>query len=260
MKRLILAFLLLPALASAQGTVVINGGLQAQAQIVINTTTKAITAVESGTVFTDVGDTDGTTFTLPTAAAGLCYTFVKDAALPTMTITAAAGDVIRVRENVTAAAGSITSNVIGDTVRLCANDADHWHGVDTVGTSWGKKSFSMGDAAVVPIFSVSLPTQDTGCAIHTSFTYTATNGTDTVSHSGIYIWAFTNDDGTVTGSAADSGEIANGTGCGAGCDTASVTAVSTTATANIAFNNTLSVTGAFSFTVLNDSCGSITVQ
>lgn len=223
------------------------------------TTTRQLTADESGTIITNAGDTDGATVTLPAAQAGLCFDFTV-AAAATLTITAGSGDTIRVRHNVTAAAGSITSNVIGEGIRLCAVDADQWIAVIHTGTVFGKKVISAGDDAVVPIFSVTLPTADTGCAVHTSFTYIVTNGTDTQSHAGIFIWAFVNDDGTVTGEGADSGEVFIGIGCGASCESVSVTVVSTTATANVRFNNTLSATGSFTFAVLNDSCGTITVQ
>lgn len=122
------------------------------------------------------------------------------------------------------------------------------------------KNYAAADNTNVPIFTVSLPTANTGCATHTSFTYTAADATHNVTHTGIYIWAFTNENGTVSGSVTDSGEAVAGTGCGAACDTSVVTVATTTATANINFNNTLSVTGNFTFQVLNNSCTTLTFQ
>lgn len=118
--------------------------------------------------------------------------------------------------------------------------------------------YAMGDNATVPLFTVSIPTEDTGCSVHASFTYTVTNATNTVSHSGIIIFTFVNQNGTVTGNATDSGESVVGTGCGLGCDSWSVTAVGTLATANAAFNNTLSQTGSLAYRILNDSCPTTT--
>jgi hypothetical protein len=118
---------------------------------------------------------------------------------------------------------------------------------------------ALADNILTPVWTVSLPTSNTACSVHFSFTYTATGGGNTVSHSGIYVIALTNNAGTVTGTTADAAEVVNGTGCAAGCDSVSISAVSTTATFNATFNNTLSVTGNLTYKVINNSCGPLTL-
>ena len=98
------------------------------------TTTKSPSAEESREIYTNEGDSDGATITLPTAVAQLEYSFYVHTG-QTLTITAAAGDTIRISGNVTAAAGSITSSVVGSFVTLTAINATEWVGHDVVG-SW----------------------------------------------------------------------------------------------------------------------------
>lgn len=147
-----------------------------------------------------------------------------------------------------------TDAMVGRRVLVCSV-ADTWTVTNLLFTA----PQAMPDAAATGVFTVDLPTQDTYCATHVSFMYGATNGTDTVSHMGIMVCAFTNDDGTVTGTCADSAEAVNGTGCGAGCDAFTVTVVGTVATAKMNFNNTLSVTGAVQLGLVNNTCASLTV-
>jgi hypothetical protein len=98
------------------------------------TTTASPAATASRTVFTNEGDADGATVTLPTAAAGLQFTAYVQTA-QTLTITAAAGDTIRIASTATAAAGSITSAVVGSSVTLTAINATEWVATASVG-SW----------------------------------------------------------------------------------------------------------------------------
>jgi hypothetical protein len=98
------------------------------------TTTKAPTSSESGECYTNEGDADGATITLPTAAAGLTFTVYVQTA-QTVTVTAGTGDTIRLADSVTAAAGSITSAVVGSVVTLVAINATEWVAVAIVG-SW----------------------------------------------------------------------------------------------------------------------------
>ena len=97
------------------------------------TTTKAPATTEISNVFTNEGDADGATINLPTASAGLTYTVYVQTA-QTFTITAAAGDTIRIDGSVTAAAGSISSNVVGSSITLVAINATEWVALSTVGT------------------------------------------------------------------------------------------------------------------------------
>jgi hypothetical protein len=66
------------------------------------------------------------TFTLPTCAAGLSFTFVKDVD-KVLTITAAANDAIVYHQQSTALAGSIVLDNVGDSVVLTATDDDLWY-------------------------------------------------------------------------------------------------------------------------------------
>jgi hypothetical protein len=99
------------------------------------TTTKApSTTLELDELYTNEGDADGATITLPTAAAGLTYTFYVQTG-QTLTVTAASGDTIRVNGIVSAAAGSASSNVVGSYLVLVAVNATEWIAV-SVGGSW----------------------------------------------------------------------------------------------------------------------------
>lgn len=120
------------------------------------------------------------------------------------------------------------------------------------------KVYSMPDDTDVSIFSVDLPTSNTGAVVHLSFTYTVTNGSNAGVHGGIFVIALVNNGGTVSGSVTDSGEAVAGTGAGAGIDTESVTVVGTVATFKVKFNNTLSATGSFTCQVLNNSAANFT--
>jgi hypothetical protein len=127
-------------LTSDGTTVTAAGPLLAQRSVEAVTTTKSPAATESREVYTNEGDADGAAVTLPTAAAGLEYTAVVQAA-QLLTINAAAGDTIRIGANVTAAAGYVRSNVVGSRVTLLAINATEWvatsvSGEWTNGTWW----------------------------------------------------------------------------------------------------------------------------
>jgi hypothetical protein len=122
-------------IAAVNALVSSGAGYAAKTATVTPVTTTASPAdTASTTVYSNEGDTDGATVTLPTAAAGLQFTFIVDAA-QTFTITAGAGDTIRLTSNVTAAAGSITSAVIGSAVTLVAINSVEWIGTSITG-SW----------------------------------------------------------------------------------------------------------------------------
>jgi hypothetical protein len=113
------------------GTASINQGRNIEAV----TTTKSPAVTESWEIYTNSGDADGATVTLPAAASFVCYTFVVEAA-QTFTITADASDTIRVGASVTAAGGSIDSATIGDSVTLCGITAGTWVSVGGTGTGF----------------------------------------------------------------------------------------------------------------------------
>jgi hypothetical protein len=108
--------------------------LKSGVPVVPVTTTAAPVAADSGSVFTNEGDADGATVTLPSAAAGLGFAAYVQAA-QTLTVTAASGDTIRIASSVTAAAGSITSSVVGSAVVLQAINATEWVALSSTG-SW----------------------------------------------------------------------------------------------------------------------------
>jgi hypothetical protein len=84
-------------------------------------------------VFTNEGATGAVTFNLPTAVAGLTFTFVVQDAVG-IVISAAAGDTIRIDTLVTAAGGSVTSTAIGSSVTLVAINATEWVAIAALGT------------------------------------------------------------------------------------------------------------------------------
>lgn len=84
-----------------------------------------VTALDSGTIFDNVGAAGAVTNTLPTAARGLFYEFYVDAA-QTVTIVAGASTTIRYGATVSSAAGNITSNTQGSIVRIVAISTTQW--------------------------------------------------------------------------------------------------------------------------------------
>lgn len=103
------------------------------APVVPNTGTATPATTDSGTVYSNEGDGDGSAITLPTAIAGLQFTAVVQAA-QTVTITAAAGDTIRIASEATPAAGNISCNTVGNAITLVAINATEWVAISYVGT------------------------------------------------------------------------------------------------------------------------------
>ena len=116
----------------------------ALAQPAVVAVTDAATAAGDGTIYTNEGDADGATLTLPAAAAGRRVTAIVQTA-QTLTVTANAADTIRLAADETAPGGSISSAAVGSAVQLVAiNAADtgsspdvpgEWVAVSIVG-SW----------------------------------------------------------------------------------------------------------------------------
>lgn len=100
------------------------------------TTTASPATTDSGSIYVNEGDGDGATITLPAAqtSPSLLFTFIIQAA-QTLTITAGSGDTIRIAANVTAAAGSISSNTVGSAITLVCINATEWVATASVG-SW----------------------------------------------------------------------------------------------------------------------------
>jgi len=95
----------------------------------------SVLSTDSNKVFTNSGAGGGVTFNLPTAEAGLTYTFVV-ATAQNLIIDAAAGDTIQAAGNVSAASGTATSNTIGDVLVLVAIDSTQWMAISVVGAGW----------------------------------------------------------------------------------------------------------------------------
>lgn len=97
----------------------------ANGPVTAKTSSYSITSSDSGTNFTNEGASAIVPFSLPTAVAGLRYTFtVQDA--DGLKVTASGGDTIRIYNLVSITAGYIQSTAIGSTVELLAINATEW--------------------------------------------------------------------------------------------------------------------------------------
>jgi len=92
-------------------------------------------AAEVRKVLTNEGTTAANYHTLPTAVAGLEYSFVVQDA-DGIRVTAAAGDTIRIAASVSGTAGHIDSTTIGDSVTLVAINDTEWVATNLVGAGW----------------------------------------------------------------------------------------------------------------------------
>ena len=94
-----------------------------------------LTAAESSKILTNEGATAENYHTLPTAAAGLQYTFFCDDT-DGIRITANTGDTIRMESAVSASAGYINSTIIGAHVTLIAINATQWLALADDAVDW----------------------------------------------------------------------------------------------------------------------------
>jgi hypothetical protein len=119
-----------------------NGQPTHAAKLVYGTPVTAVTATatpastDSGTIYTNEGDDNGAGVTLPAAQASPClvFTFYVQVA-QTLTITAGAGDTIRIGSSATGAGGAISSATVGSSVTLACINATEWVALSSVG-SW----------------------------------------------------------------------------------------------------------------------------
>ena len=130
--------LVVSGLATVGETLAVTGAITGKMAIVDYVTTSAartLTAAESGTVFmvTESGD-DPVTFNLPTAAAGLTYTFIDlDAtAAADLKIKAATGDTIN--GGTAAKIYECTGDAVKQSVTLVAVNATKWEVIAEIGT------------------------------------------------------------------------------------------------------------------------------
>ena len=97
------------------------------------TTPKALTAIQTNSIWTNEGASAEINFTLPNAGGGNVFTFIV-ANVNGIKVTAAAGDTIRILGNVSAAAGTIEAATVGDTLTIAAINATEWVATASHGT------------------------------------------------------------------------------------------------------------------------------
>jgi len=97
------------------------------------TANDTLTSDESGKVCTNEGAAGAIELTLPTAAAGITYTFYVQAA-QYLRINAGASDTIRNAGTASAAAGYFRANTVGNLIRITAINATEWVTETVVGT------------------------------------------------------------------------------------------------------------------------------
>lgn len=102
-------------------------------RVIEHTSSQSILSEESFTIFTNKGAGGSITLSLPTAAAGLEYTFVI-METQTLVIDAAAGDTIQIAGSTSAASGNISAATQGHTVTIVAMDATEWIAHSVIGT------------------------------------------------------------------------------------------------------------------------------
>ena len=101
--------------------------------VTAKTSNYTVLNTDTGTTFTNTGAAGTVNFTLPTAAAGLWYTFYRDADF-TVQATAAASTTIRVAGSVSASAGNVTLDAVGSSVTLIAISTTQWIAFSSTGT------------------------------------------------------------------------------------------------------------------------------
>lgn len=112
-------------------TIAANGG--GTKTVTAKATAYTVLTGDSGVVFTNTGAAGSVTFTLPTAAAGLTYTFYTDAT-QNVVLQAGASTTIRIGNNVSSSAGTLTNGVIGGTVTIVAISTTQWVAYCSLGT------------------------------------------------------------------------------------------------------------------------------
>ena len=104
-----------------------------QDPLIVKATSYTLLPSDSGTIFTNEGASALVTFTLPTALAGLRYSFIIQD-VDGIQVDAATGDTIRIGASVSAGAGNINATTIGNTVTLVAINATEWIALSREGT------------------------------------------------------------------------------------------------------------------------------
>jgi len=110
-----------------------TAALQFSSWVEEQTGNDTLTDAESNTVYTNEGAGGDITLTLPTAVAGIQYTFIVQENNK-LEVEAASGDTIRIATEESAAAGTIDSDLVGSTVTLVCINATEWVAVAMLGT------------------------------------------------------------------------------------------------------------------------------
>lgn len=110
-----------------------DGGVTVRRTVVNVGGSEAALVADTGKVYTNTGIGGPATIDLPGAAAGLTYSLVVMAA-ESFGFQAAGGDVIRLLCAESAAAGTVLSSQIGDTITLLAVDGTTWVAIAALGT------------------------------------------------------------------------------------------------------------------------------
>jgi hypothetical protein len=105
--------------------VFVAGYVSTGRQVLAKTANYSVAAAEQNALYTNSGAAGSVNFTLPTAAAGLTYSFYIDAA-QTLTITAGASTTIQLTGSTSASAGNVTSNTAGNCITLVAISTTKW--------------------------------------------------------------------------------------------------------------------------------------
>ena len=121
--------------SNATDTAGLRCGRVVEASTAVAASPNALDVLESRKLLTNEGATARNDHDLPSAVAGVAYTFVVQDS-DGMRINAAAGDTIRIAGSVSAAAGYIESTTIGDAVTVVAINATEWVATNLVGTGW----------------------------------------------------------------------------------------------------------------------------
>lgn len=99
----------------------------------------SIPASATGKIFTNSGATEKSAGALPTAVAGLAFTFYVINSYG-FRIIANSGDTIRKGSSASPAAGYIESTAVGDAITLVAIDATQWVVISSEGSGWAVSS------------------------------------------------------------------------------------------------------------------------
>ena len=110
---------------SVQGANILANSYAVEASTAPSGSPNVLVASESGLTLTNEGAAAKNYHTLPTAAAGLTFTFIVQDT-DGLRVTAAAGDTIRIEADASPAEGYIESTTVGSTVCLLAINETEW--------------------------------------------------------------------------------------------------------------------------------------